>query len=191
MSDMHPDPQTKSIIEKVNPEEHADNSRMSLFQKINHYSGLIVNGIEVSIIVFCVAALAVLLIVNVIARIFFQSLYFADEISVFLVLIITFTGVSYGVRKARHIRMGAFLDAMGPLSVQLVVDGPMSSAAWKSFERAVRARRQGETTVLACKVYFWARVVHLLSYTMAIPWVRTLSFAVAWLCQVALILQLL
>lgn len=48
-----------------------------------------------------------------------------------------------------------------------------------------------ETTVLACHVYFWARVVHLLSYTLAIPWVRTLSFAVGWLCQIAIILQLL
>ncbi len=48
-----------------------------------------------------------------------------------------------------------------------------------------------ETTVLACQVYFWARLVHLLSYTMAIPWVRTLSFAVGWGCQVAIILQLL
>ena len=48
-----------------------------------------------------------------------------------------------------------------------------------------------ETTVLACNVYFWARVVHLLSYTMAIPWVRTLSFAVGWVCQIAIILQIL
>ena len=48
-----------------------------------------------------------------------------------------------------------------------------------------------DITVLACKVYFWARVVHLLSYTMAIPWVRTLAFAVGWACQIAIILQLL
>ena len=48
-----------------------------------------------------------------------------------------------------------------------------------------------EVTVMAAKVYFWARVVHLISYTMAIPWVRTLSFAVSWVCQIAIILQLL
>ena len=48
-----------------------------------------------------------------------------------------------------------------------------------------------ETTVLACNVYFWARVVHFLSYTFAIPWVRTLAFVVGWGCQVALILQLI
>lgn len=48
-----------------------------------------------------------------------------------------------------------------------------------------------DTTVMACNVYFWARVVHLLSYTLAIPWVRTLSFAVGWICQIAIILELL
>ncbi len=47
------------------------------------------------------------------------------------------------------------------------------------------------TTVLACQLYFWARLVHLLSYTFAIPWVRTLAFAAGFGCQVALILQLI
>ncbi len=48
-----------------------------------------------------------------------------------------------------------------------------------------------DTTVLACTVYFWARVVHLVSYTLAIPWLRTIGFAVGWVCQVLIILQLL
>jgi len=48
-----------------------------------------------------------------------------------------------------------------------------------------------ETTVLVCKIYFWARVVHVLSYTFGIPWVRTLSFAAGWVCCVALLVELL
>lgn len=48
-----------------------------------------------------------------------------------------------------------------------------------------------ETTVLVCKVYFWARVVHLVSYTLGIPWVRTLSFATGWVACVALLVELL
>ncbi|MDX1516319.1 MAG: MAPEG family protein [Woeseiaceae bacterium] len=47
-----------------------------------------------------------------------------------------------------------------------------------------------DVTVLACKIYFWSRVVHLLAYTFAIPWVRTLAFVTGFGCQVALILQL-
>jgi uncharacterized MAPEG superfamily protein len=48
-----------------------------------------------------------------------------------------------------------------------------------------------DTTVLVCKVYFWARVVHLAAYTMGIPWVRTLAFVVGWLSCVALLVELL
>lgn len=48
-----------------------------------------------------------------------------------------------------------------------------------------------ETTVLACEIYFWARLIHLLAYTFAIPWGRTLAFAVAWACQAALLIQLI
>lgn len=48
-----------------------------------------------------------------------------------------------------------------------------------------------ETTALACTVYFWARVVHYVVYTAGIPWLRTLSFAVAWVATVVLVLQLL
>jgi len=48
-----------------------------------------------------------------------------------------------------------------------------------------------ETTVLACQAYFWARVVHAAAYTFGIPWVRTLAFAVGFVCQMAIALQLL
>ena len=47
-----------------------------------------------------------------------------------------------------------------------------------------------ETTVLVCKVYFWARVVHLVSFTLGIPWVRTLSFFAGWIACVALLVEL-
>ena len=41
----------------------------------------------------------------------------------------------------------------------------------------------GTAVGTAAGVYFWARVVHAVSYTFAIPWVRTLSFAVAFFAQ--------
>jgi uncharacterized MAPEG superfamily protein len=34
----------------------------------------------------------------------------------------------------------------------------------------------------AC-VYFWARVVHAVAYTLGVPWVRTLSFVVGFAMQ--------
>ena len=47
-----------------------------------------------------------------------------------------------------------------------------------------------DTTIMACTIYFWARLVHLVAYTAAIPWVRTLAIFVAWGALVALLLQL-
>jgi uncharacterized MAPEG superfamily protein len=47
------------------------------------------------------------------------------------------------------------------------------------------------TTVLVCKVYFWARLVHFVAYTIGIPWVRTLAFVIGWLSCVALLVELL
>jgi uncharacterized MAPEG superfamily protein len=39
---------------------------------------------------------------------------------------------------------------------------------------------------VSCVVYFWARVVHVLAYTFAIPWVRTVAFVVGFLSQVCI-----
>ena len=47
------------------------------------------------------------------------------------------------------------------------------------------------TVVTACMVYFWARVVHVLAYSLAVPWVRTLAFAVGFFAQAAIAWQLL
>ena len=43
----------------------------------------------------------------------------------------------------------------------------------------------------ACIVYFWARVVHAVAYTFAVPWVRTLAFTVGFLAQAAIAWQML
>ena len=38
-------------------------------------------------------------------------------------------------------------------------------------------------TVFAASLYFWARLVHLVAYTAALPWVRTLGFAAGFVAQ--------
>jgi uncharacterized MAPEG superfamily protein len=45
-----------------------------------------------------------------------------------------------------------------------------------------------EATVLACAVYFWSRLAHVIVYTMGIPILRTLAFTVGFLAQAALVL---
>lgn len=45
-------------------------------------------------------------------------------------------------------------------------------------------------TVYATAVYFWARVAHLIVYTLGLPVFRTLAFAVGFLAQVVLALAI-
>jgi uncharacterized MAPEG superfamily protein len=44
------------------------------------------------------------------------------------------------------------------------------------------------STAIACAVYFWARLAHAVIYMLGIPVLRTLSFAVGFLAQIALVL---
>jgi uncharacterized MAPEG superfamily protein len=37
--------------------------------------------------------------------------------------------------------------------------------------------------VTAASVYFWARLVHAVAYTLAVPWVRTAAFVVGFAMQ--------
>jgi C4-dicarboxylate transporter DctQ subunit len=59
-----------------------------------------------------VAFMAIILIANVFARTFFKSIYFVEELTQITVIFVTFGGIGYGGRKARHIRMGAIFDAL-------------------------------------------------------------------------------
>ena len=43
-------------------------------------------------------------------------------------------------------------------------------------------------TVLACAVYFWSRLAHVIVYTIGVPMVRTLTFTVGFIAQVVLML---
>lgn len=154
----------------------------NFFQQLNTYVGILVNGVEVSILVFCVAALGILLIANVFARTFFQSIYFAEEISTFLVMLTTFTGVSYGVRKARHIRMGAFLDAMPPkmektflIIISFISAIVMGIMTWASWEYLTNAMSKGHMTP-ALRVPKWTfYVIMPIGFGLAgIQYIRTI-----------------
>jgi uncharacterized MAPEG superfamily protein len=46
------------------------------------------------------------------------------------------------------------------------------------------------TTAMWATIYVWARVIHYVGYISAIPFVRTLSFAVGWLAIMIIFLQI-
>lgn len=144
--------------------------------------GRVLNAFEVTVLCVCVGALAALLIVNVIAREFFTSIYFAEEVSEFLVIITTFVGVSYGVRKARHIRMGAFLDLMPSRleKVFIIIISAVSAAvmfkmAHASYEYLIYAMQKGhKTPALWLPAWTFYVIVPIGFFSAGVQYVRTI-----------------
>jgi TRAP-type C4-dicarboxylate transport system permease small subunit len=163
-------------------QKNDEQKAVTFFQQLNRHIGSMVNAIEVSILVFCVASLAVLLMTNVFARTFFQSIYFAEEVSKFLVMLATFTGVSYAVRKARHIRMGAFLDVMPQkmekvfiIIISIVSAVVMGIMTWFSYKYLMNAMDMGHVTP-ALRVPKWTFYVIIpIGFGLAcIQYIRTI-----------------
>jgi uncharacterized MAPEG superfamily protein len=46
-------------------------------------------------------------------------------------------------------------------------------------------------TLLAASLFFYARVVHAVVYTLGIPWVRTLAFVASWLANIILFINII
>src|SRR3954447_4904327 len=45
-----------------------------------------------------------------------------------------------------------------------------------------------QSTLIACAMYFWARLAHAIVYTMGVPVLRTLAFTVGFIAQVMLVM---
>jgi uncharacterized MAPEG superfamily protein len=45
-------------------------------------------------------------------------------------------------------------------------------------------------TVLACAIFFWARLAHAVLYALGVPVLRTTAFTVGFICQVVLLLAI-
>lgn len=73
----------------------------------------VIARLEIVVIASSVLIMAINSIANVIGRYLFSySLYFSEELNQFLMVLITFIGLSYMTRKGRHIRMSAIYDML-------------------------------------------------------------------------------
>lgn len=71
----------------------------------------VLSKLEAFILSFGIIAMSLLLIGNVIMRAGFNNSWsFAEEIGQFMVVVVTFAGISYATRKGKHIRMTAIYD---------------------------------------------------------------------------------
>ncbi|SDY64531.1 TRAP transporter small permease [Tindallia californiensis] len=144
--------------------------------------GKSVEYFEVVVLSVSVFALATLVIVNVFARTFYRSIYFAEEIAELLTILITFAGVSYAVRKARHIRMGAFFDAAPPklqkAMIFIICVGSglvMFLMAYYSYGYMAQARNMNHVTP-ALRLPYWTfiAIIPLGFFSAGIQYIRTI-----------------
>ena len=122
----------------------------------------------------------------------------------YLALVTAFTGLLWVPYILDRVAVRGLMDAVG------YPDNPKPQSAWaqrliKAHYNAVEnlvvfsalvllAHAMGVTSSAigtAAVVYFWARVVHAAAYAFGVPWVRTLSFTVGFLCQAVVAWQLL
>jgi uncharacterized MAPEG superfamily protein len=122
----------------------------------------------------------------------------------YLVLVTVLTGLIWVPYILDRIAVRGLMDAVGyPASPK--PQSPWAERMMKAHANAVENLVVFAALVLAAHalgisnaaigtaavVYFWARVVHLAAYTFAIPWVRTLAFAVGFFAQATIAWQIL
>jgi len=154
----------------------------SFFKSLFRLVGKLINLFEVGSLLFCIIALATLLIVNFIARELFTSIYFAEELSEFLVIFTTFVGLSYGVRRGRHIRMGAFLEIMPPniekgfiVLISLISAAVMFYMADASYEYLINSmQRAHETPALRLPAWIFYLIAPISFGLAGVQFLRTI-----------------
>jgi uncharacterized MAPEG superfamily protein len=114
----------------------------------------------------------------------------------YLVLVTVLTGLLYVPYVLDRIAVRGVIDTVG------YPEQPKPQSAWavrlqKAHGNAVEnlvvfatlvltahaAGVSGGATEFAAQLYFWARLVHAVAYTLAWPWVRTLAFAAGFAAQ--------
>ncbi len=128
----------------------------------------VVETIERLVLTGGILLMAAITIANVIARnLFLHSLSFADEINQLLIVLITFIGIGYGVRHARHIRMAALHDQLGPkgrkalvLLVSIGTAALLLALSWYALRYVGRMQTLGSVTpalqIPLWLIYAWA-----------------------------------
>lgn len=123
---------------------------MRFFAAVDHA----IARFEAFVLAFGVILMAVNSIANVIGRfVFAQSIYFTEELNQFLIVLVTFVGISYAARKGRHIRMSAFYDQLSERGrkVMMILVAAVTAAvlfvlAYYSFEYVMRVAKLGKVT---------------------------------------------
>ncbi len=164
------------------PEAGKPQNSHNPLRRVSNVLSTALDYFEVSVLSVGVFALAALLIANVVARNFFRSIYWAEEVSAILILVITFVGVSYAVRKARHIRMGAIFDALPPRAqkVMIIIISAYGAAVMFFMARIayqyMSVARMTQQVTPALRIPFWMTIIIIVLgfFSAGIQYLRTI-----------------
>ncbi len=166
-----PDPDPDVVAAATTPavdEDDIDDSRY--VSGLPGFLGVIDVGIariEALLLAIGVLLMAVNTMVNVVGRIIGHTLYFTEELNQALIILITFSGISYAARHGRHIRMSAFFDALSPplrkplmIFISAVTAAAMFLLAWYSvgyvIDQAGRGRILPAMQIPQWWIIIWA-----------------------------------
>jgi uncharacterized MAPEG superfamily protein len=122
----------------------------------------------------------------------------------YLVLVAALTGLMWIPYVLNRLAVRGISDTVG------YPENPKPQAPWANRMKAAHANAvenlvvfaalvhaagiagvSNAATMFAAALYFWSRLVHVIAYTFAVPWIRTLAFAGGFLAQAIFAWQLL
>ena len=119
-----------------------------------------------------------------------------------LTLTVILTGLLWVPYVLDRIMVRGLMATLGNPSLDDVPQSPWAQRLQKAHLNAVEnlvifaalvltlqiMKHSTASTVIACALYFWARLAHAIVYWAGIPVLRTLAFAAGFLAQVMLVL---
>jgi len=154
----------------------------NIVMRIGHVFSRVLDTFEVAVLSLGTALLAILLIINVIARNVSISMYFAEELSKLFIILITFTGTSFAARKARHIRMGAILEQLPPKvekTIVIIISAisaiVMLYLAYVAFDYVKTLKFRGtRTQALGVRYWTYVAIAPVMLFITAVQFFRTI-----------------
>lgn len=131
---------------------------------------LAISRLESMMLALGVILMATNTVANVLGRFVFQnSLFFSEELNRLLIVLITFSGISYAARQGRHIRMSAIFDKMLPparkvamIMIALVTAAVMFALAYFSVSYILTVAKSGRILpalqIPVYWIYIWVPV---------------------------------
>ena len=135
----------------------------------------ILEYMEATIVGGCVILMAVLMVTHVLGRMFFQiGVPGRTEVTELMIVLITFVGVSYAVRRARHISMSAIYDQLKGVArkvfiivICLVTGALLFYMAWEAVGY-VETTYQRQRSTSALQIPLWMIYISMpIGFTLA------------------------